>query len=170
MMTETEVDNRVGRLRDNVLTAVTATKTHRISRAGRTAIILGASALALSLTGGTVAVVQATQEQITYSVTCYEEASLTSNYTTVASPLAVNTDTGDESRDATDPVASCSEMWRMGLIGQDQPPTDPNAANFPVPELVGCTQSNGVGVAFPRRDSTASDVAFCQNLGLAIWD
>ena len=46
---------------------------------------------------------------------------------------------------------------------------DPNAANFPVPELVGCTLSNGVGAGFPRGDSTATSEEFCRDLGLTIW-
>ena len=77
---------------------------------------------------------------------------------------------GEEaSRDVLDPVTICGDLWRMGLVGQDAAPADPNTANFPVPELVGCTLANGIGAAFPRGDSTATSEEFCRDLGLTSW-
>ena len=68
--------------------------------------------------------------------------------------------------DLNDRIAA---MWRMGLIGQGTPPTDPNNTHLPVPDLVGCTEHNGVGAGFPRDGSTASTDDFCTHLGLTTW-
>lgn len=167
---EATEDARLAGIRSRLLGAVAQQRTPRFSRARKTAVAaIAAGGLAVALTGGAIAVVQATQEQISYSVQCYDAASINANFTTVATPTATDNVTGEESRDATNPVTTCGDIWRMGLIGQEAAPADPNAANFPVPELVGCTLSNGVGAGFPRGDSTATSEEFCRDLGLTIW-
>ncbi len=163
-------DAQLAGIRSRVLGAVAQERTPRFSRARKGAIAaITAGGLAVALTGGAIAVVQATHEEVSYSVQCYDAASVNAHFTTVGTPIATDIVTGEESRDATDPVATCGEMWRMGLIGQDAAPDDPSAADFTVPELVGCTLENGIGAGFPRGDSAATSEEFCQNLGLAIW-
>jgi hypothetical protein len=157
-------------IRSRLLGAVSQERTPRFSRARKAAVAAGAAgAVAVALTGGAIAVVQATQDQVSYSVQCYDAASTNAHFTTVGTPIATDNVTGEESRDATNPVTTCGDIWRMGLIGQDAAPADPNAADFAVPELVGCTLGNGVGAGFPRGDSTATSEEFCRDLGLAVW-
>jgi len=163
-------DARLAGIRGRVLRAIATERTPRFSRAQKaTVAVVAAGALAAGLTGGALAVARATQEQISYTVECFEAADLSSRFTTVSSPTATNLTTGEESRNQTDPVATCSEMWRMGLIGQDSVPADPNAAQFPVPALVGCALADGVGAGFPRGSSTAGAEEFCGDLGLTAW-
>lgn len=165
-----DIDARLADIRSQLLAAVKQERTPRFSRTGKVGVAaIAAAGLAVALTGGTIAVVQATQEQISYSIQCYEAASLNADFTTIGTPTATDSVTGEESRDATDPVSTCGDIWRMGLIGQDAVPADPNTADFPVPELVGCTLNNGVGAGFPRGGSTATVEEFCQNLGLTVW-
>ena len=68
------------------------------------------------------------------------------------------------------PIDACDDMWRMGIIGQDEVPVDPNAADFPIPDLVGCRQGNGVGAAFPRESLSHDDAAACRSLGMTVWN
>jgi hypothetical protein len=171
-LSDEEIATRVERARSEVMRTVLddvpmLTHRHR-RRVGITIAVAGAAALAL--TAGTVAVVQATHEQITYSVLCYSGASTSSSYTTAADPTATNTKTGQSDRQAVDPVSVCGETWRMGLVGQKpDPQRDPNTANFPVPRLVACATANGVGAAFPRGASSATETDFCESLGLTPW-
>jgi hypothetical protein len=133
--------------------------------------IAAAGAGALALTAGTLAVVQATHEQTTYSVQCYSQASTSSTYGTASEPLPINSATGHAgTRAAVDPVSACGHMWREGLVGQQpDPQRDPNSANFPVPPLIACTLANGVGAAFPKGDSNDNQASFCDSLGLTPW-
>jgi len=171
-LSDEEIATRVERSRFEVMRTVEAelpmlARRHR-RRVGITIAVAGAAALAL--TAGTIAVVQATREQINYSVLCYSGASTSSSYTTATDPTATNTKTGQTDRKATDPVSVCGETWRMGLVGQKpDPQRDPNTANFPVPKLVACTTANGVGAAFPRGNSSATGTDFCNSLGLTPW-
>jgi hypothetical protein len=167
---EDEITARLAMVRGVVLGTSAGVHMRRTNHATRVGLIVGASAVGvLGLTAGTIAVVNATQDQISYSVNCYSADSLTSSYTTVQSPTATNSATGQTDRAVTDPVTTCTDMWRMGLIGQSTKPADPNSANFPVPDLVACALSNGVGAGFPRTDSTISDKDLCDSLGLAVW-
>lgn len=167
---DVEVQARLASVRTSLMDAIPNLRTHRFSRAGRVGIAWGsAAALAAALTGGAIAIMQATPEQVSYSVQCYEGPSLSAKFTTVATPEALTETTGEVSRYVTDPVTTCAAMWRMGLLGQATVPSDPNAADFPVPELVGCTLENGVGAGFPREGSTVPAVRFCDDLGLAVW-
>jgi hypothetical protein len=167
-----DIDERLARMRGNILEALPSTRTHRFSRAGRvTILVAGSSLFAIALTGGTIAAIQASQEDVDYSVQCFEAASRSAESTTVVLAEATDNETGEiVPRDAIDPAETCGEMWRMGFLGQESAPADPNAANFPIPELVACVLDNGVGAVFPREDSTASSESFCRDLGLAVWD
>ena len=118
----------------------------RYSRA-RKATIAAIAVGGLVLTGGTIAVVQATQEQIDHQVRCFEAADLGSNYTDVAEAIGIDSTTGR----------------------QEVAPADPNVANFPVPELVGCALPNGIGAAFPRENHSTLAEDFCRDLGLTAW-
>ena len=167
---DVDIDARLAEVRDNLLATVPTTRTPRFSRAGRVGIaITGAGAIAVALTAGAIAVAQASHEEVAYSVQCYDRPSLSAVYTTVGVAAATKVAPGSAARESTDPVATCADMWRMGILGQKSVPDDPNAANFPIPELVGCTLPNGVGAGFPRAGSNASAQEFCSNLGLAIW-
>jgi hypothetical protein len=172
ILSDEEIATRVEWARSEVMRTVeddapALTRRHR-RRVGIAIAVAGVAALAL--TAGTIAVVQATHEQTTYSVLCYSGASTSSSYGTAADPNATNARTGQTDRQAADPVSVCGDMWRMGLVGQKpDPQRDPNTANFPVPQLVACTTANGVGAAFPRGGSHASKADFCDSLGLTPW-
>lgn len=163
------VQARLRVVRSQLMRAVTHERTPRYSRA-RKATIAAIAVGGLLLTGGTIAVVQATQEQIDHQVRCFEAADPDSNYTDVAEAISIDSNTGQqETRRVLDPETVCGDMWRMGLIGQEVAPADPNAANFPVPELVGCTLPNGIGAAFPRDNRSAPEQELCRDLGLTAW-
>lgn len=168
---EATEDARLAGIRSRLLGAVAQQRTPRFSRARKaTVAAFAAGGLAVALTGGAIAVVQASQEDINYSARCFPTASISDQYADVGAAPATDIATGEEaSRDVLDPVMICGDLWRMGLVGQDAAPADPNAASFPVPELVGCTLANGIGAAFPRGDSTATSEAFCRDLGLTSW-
>lgn len=124
----------------------------------------------VGLTGGTLAVVQATREQVSYSAVCFAGPSLDSANTTIGRPEATDRSTGAAGgRQRTDPIADCGFASKAGLIGQKTTPAGPNTADFPVPALVSCTLTNGVGAAFPRGNSKLSESSFCGALGLAAW-
>lgn len=164
-----DIDARVAQVRRNVLAAVPHTRTHRFSGTGRAAIALGASAVvAIGLTGGTIAVVQASQHDIDTQARCYVGASLSADFIEVSQAAGIDNESGEVVEEYTGLIELCGEMWRMGL-GQENPPADPNTGDFPKPELVGCTMPDGIGAAFPRGESTASDAEFCGALGLAVW-
>ena len=163
VLSDQEVAQRVSAIRAEVVAAIPRARGRR-RRHIAIAVAIGA---ATALTGAAI-IVHATSEQIHYEVTCYEHASLSSDYAQAVSVLWID-DNGVAGRTEVDPVATCGDMWRMGSLGQDVPPQDPNSANFPVPALVGCTLPNGASVGFPREGSTASDVDFCKKLGLAPW-
>ncbi len=172
-LSDEEITTRTEAARSGVMLVVDAdlpklARRHR-RRIGIT-IAVGALA-AVALTAGTLAVVQATHEQTTYSVQCYSQASTSSSYTTATEPIAVNTTTGQTAdRPPSEPVSVCGGMWRMGMVGQKPDPNrDPNTANFPVPQLVACTLPNGVGAAFPKNGSSATEAEFCDSLGLTPW-
>lgn len=163
------VQARLRTVRSQLMTAVSHERTPRYSRA-RKATIAAIAVGGLVLTGGTIAVVQATQEQIDHQVRCFEAADLGSNYTDVAEAIGIDSTTGrQEARRVLGPETACGDMWRMGLVGQEVAPADPNAANFPVPELVGCTLPNGIGAAFPRENHSTLAEDFCRDLGLTAW-
>lgn len=164
ILSDEEVTRRVSVIRSEVKLAIPHARTRR--RRTRIAAAAAVSA-AVVLTGATL-VVNATSDQVHYEVTCYEHASLDSNYTQAGSILGVD-DKGQASRTRVDPVATCGDLWRMGVIGQEKRPDDPNTANFDVPDLVGCTLPNGESAGFPREGSIASDSEFCNKLGLAPW-
>lgn len=169
--TDIDVEARLATVRANLLTAVPKIRTRRFGTAGRVGIALGsATVLVGALTGGAIAVIQATQEQVSYSVRCYSGSSLSADFTTVANPEATNLGTGEISRDRTDPVSTCGDIWRSGLLGQEITPSDPNGGDFPVPELVGCELDNGIGAGFPLEGSMASATTFCEDMGLQAWD
>jgi hypothetical protein len=162
---------RLAGIRGRLLGTIEQERTPRFSRAQKaSAVVAAAAGLAVALTGGAIAVVQASQEQVHYSARCFPTASITERYADVGVPRAVDRVTGQEAeRLILDPVTACGDLWRMGLVGRDVAPADPNAADFPVPALVGCTLQNGVGAAFPRGASTLTEEEFCRDLGLAGW-
>jgi hypothetical protein len=162
-----EVTARLAAVRRVVLAAA---PTRRVVHPKRLALILSASAVAvIGLTAGAVAVVQAGHEQITYSVACYVHDSVSGPVNTIGEPQGIDAAGHAAPRTPTNPVTTCADMWRRGVVGQPAPPKDPNAANFPVPSLVGCTMADGIGAGFPREGSTASDSDFCNGLGLTVW-
>lgn len=171
MPDDIDIARRLGNTREAILGALPTTRSPRLGHRARLGVVLSGSAVAiLGLTGGTLAVVQATQEQVSYSVQCFAGASLDSASTTIDRPQATNRVTGtNAARERTTPAADCAFAWKAGLIGQTASPVDPNSANYPVPDLVACTLTDGVGAGFPRGDSKLSDSAFCDALGLTTW-
>ena len=173
-MTARVTDEEVSALLEPVRTRVLADLRHvhspRRSRRFRVvrAVAIGGIA-AIALTAGSIVVLRATPEQINHSVSCYGMADPASTPVLVSAPSPVSTSGEKQSRTSVSPVDLCEDMWRMGLVGQSEIPTDPNAANFSVPDLVACTQSDGVGAAFPREGLPESDKLACAALGLAVW-
>jgi len=163
VLSDEEVTRRVGAIRSSLAVTIPLARTRR----RRQIAIAAAVGAAVALTGAAL-VVKATSDQVHFEVTCYEHASLDSNFTQAGSVLGVD-ENGVPGRTRVDPVSTCGDLWRMGAIGQETRPDDPNTANFDVPELVGCTLPNGESAGFPRDGSTASDSDFCHKLGLAPW-
>jgi hypothetical protein len=162
-----EVTARLAAVRRVVLASAPS---RRVVHPRRLALILSASAVGvIGLTAGAIAVVQASHEQITYSVACYAHDSVSGPVNMVGEPQGIDNAGHAAPRTPTNPITTCADMWRKGIVGQPAPPKDPNAANFPVPELVGCTMVNGIGAGFPREGSTASASDFCSGLGLTVW-
>lgn len=164
-LSDEDIDLRVRSVRDSLATEIPRA---RSKRRKRRVIIAGAATAAAALTGAAL-VIHATNDQIHYEVTCFESADLNSKTVQVQSALGVD-DHGHADRTETDPIESCGEVWRMGLLGQPTPPPDTNTANFDIPELVGCTLPNGASGGFPRGESAASVTEFCNELGLAPWE
>ena len=168
-----EIATITRRARSGVMSVVETDLPARVRRHHRrVGIAVAVSALAaVALTAGTVAVIQASHDQRTYSVQCYSQASTSSSFTTTVEGEATNSLTGQKAvRPVAEPLSVCGEMWRMGLVGQKPAPgQDPNTANYPVPQLVACTLSDGVGAAFPREGSIENQTDFCDALGLTPW-
>lgn len=164
ILSDQEVTRRVSAIRSEVVAAIPRARARR----RRKIAIAAVAGAAVALTGAAL-VVRATSEQVRYEVTCYEHASLDSSFTQALSILGID-DNGVPGRSEVDPVATCGDLWRMGALGQEVRPEDPNTANFDVPELVGCTLPNGASAGFPREGSTATRVDFCHDLGLAPWE
>lgn len=163
-LSEADIRGRVDAIRNAVLEAIPR---ERARRRRRTGVITGVMAATLAISGGAL-IVHASDDAVTYGVVCYDGPSLSAGSVQVESALGVDR-SGSADRTATDPVATCGDMWRLGLIGQEQLPPDPNAANFDVPDVVGCTLPNGIAAGFPRGTSTFDDHDFCTQLGLAPW-
>lgn len=169
--TTSEVNRALVPVRANVLSAVRLTRSPRQSQRFRLVrgVVVTAS-LASVLTAGAIAVTQATPDAVNHTAVCYSEASTASESTTVSTIVSTDNETGVSERpEILSPVDACDDMWRLGIIGQAEIPDDPNAANLPVPALVGCKQNNGVGAAFPRETLPDSAVKACQSLGMAVW-
>jgi hypothetical protein len=163
LLSDEEVQRRVHLIRSDLAVAIPKARTRRRRR-----IVIAAAVGAAGVLTGAALVVHATSDQVHYEVTCYEHASLGADFTQAGSVLGID-DNGKSSRAEVDPVATCGDLWRMGALGQETRPEDPNAANFDVPDLVGCTLPNGASAGFPREGSTASARDFCHDLGLAPW-
>ena len=169
-VTEAEILRGIADAREHVLGQIQTVRSPRHSRRFRVIRATAIAAIAaLMLTAGGIAVLRASFEDVSYSVACYDGPGTYTAPVTVSAPAPMATDGTEAPRTRVDPVETCGEMWRMGLIGQEETPADPNAANFPVPALVGCVQANGVGAAFPRDDLPESDTLACGLLGLAVW-
>lgn len=126
-------------IRADVMTAIARnTRMRRRWKFGIAALVL--VGVGGGATAGTLAVVRASQEDITYSVSCYESADLNSRIAGAGNAQATDARTGQlQPRQTADPIELCQLMWRGGLLGQTQPPDDPNTASFPVPDLAACT-------------------------------
>ncbi|PWJ54962.1 hypothetical protein SAMN06264364_105171 [Quadrisphaera granulorum] len=167
-----EVDRRVAAARTALLTTLDAeiastSPLDRSARWGRsrrrtTVVVAGVSALAL--TAGAWAVQRASQEEIDYSVNCYEGTTTDSRLAGAGTAEAVDANGQSAERDLVDPLAMCSSVWRWGVLGQAAPPEDPNAANFPVPPLTACTAANGVNNVFVRDDEDPEQQCASQSM------
>jgi hypothetical protein len=171
MPDDIEIARHLEKARGLILEALPTTRSPRLTYRARLGIVVsGAAVVVLGISGGSLAVVQATHEQVSYSVQCFAGASTESSSTTIGHPQVTDRVTGvNGQRQSADPIADCSFAWKAGLIGQKSAPADPNSANFPVPDLVACTLPDGVGAGFPRVDRKLSDHALCESLGLSVW-
>ena len=163
-----DVDAEVASITGAVLAEIPMVRSPRRSRRfkRRAAVSVGA-ALVVSLTAGGLIALRAAQDEIAYSVACYEGDSLTTRTVTFAAPPTTG-DTGEiVGRPRVDPVSTCAEVWRLGVLGDGQP--DPRTGDFAVPDIVGCEQTNGIGAGLRRDFSSVSDQYFCARLGMRVW-
>ncbi|TBN56723.1 hypothetical protein EYE40_04525 [Glaciihabitans arcticus] len=165
-----DVESQLSEVRHDVLTEIKRVRSPRRSTQFRVirALALGLTAT-IALTAGALVIVRATQEQINYSVVCYSGETLGSQTVTVESPPVVDASDGKGTRLRADPISTCGNMWRMGIVGQDDSPEDPNTAQFPVPDIVGCEQADGVAAGFPREFRSITDEYFCARVGMKVW-
>lgn len=165
--TDAEVERLLAEARAVVMEATARIHSPRRSTRYRTTRnLIFAAAAAIALTGGTIAVVQATQSYIDSTVICYEEASLDSLELPAQSSV-------DGQSVAIDPIEACAAVWRSGAfqdVHDGVVVPDPDAVDLPVPALVACTLPNGASAVFPREDDPSSASDFCAALGLAVWD
>jgi hypothetical protein len=97
------------------------------------------------------------------SARCYSEAVYTRGSSFPGTTIAQATTTGNLGS-VQDALDTCAALWRVGLLRLGSPSVIPPAAKsstYPVPELVGCTLSNGVAAVFPGPPDT------CDQLGIA---
>ena len=125
--------------------------------------------LVIALGAGGLLGLRAAQEEIAYSVACYEGDSLTSRTVTFAAPPTKGAQGQVVERPRVDPVSTCEEMWRIGVLGDTEQPENASTGEFPVPDIVGCVQTNGIGAGFRREFSSVSDQYFCARLGMRVW-
>lgn len=167
-MTYLPTDHEVSLHLDSARAAVLEA-THRVRspkrstrfRTTRTVLIAGAAVVAL--TAGAL-IVQAATSDIESTVACYEHPALD------ARVVSVGVDPATAVGSPIDPIAYCAVAWRTGSLGQQVAPPLDDASDFPVPDLFACVQVDGVGAAFPREGSAASDRELCEAIGLAVWD
>ena len=165
-----DVDVQLREVRHDVLTEIKRVRSPRRSSQFRVirALAIGITSIVV-LTAGALVIVRASQDDINYSVACYKGETLGSGTVTVASAPIADSDDPQASRLRADPVATCENMWRMGIVGQSSAPADPNTAEFPVPDIVGCKQANGVAAGFPREFRSITDEYFCARVGMTVW-
>ena len=165
-----EVELQLSEVRHAVLAEIKKVRSPRHSshfRAVR-AVAIGSVAI-VALTAGALVIARASQDQINYSVVCYEGETLASRTVTIESPPSFNADGTPAPRVRADPVSTCGNMWRMGIVGQPASSADPNQSEFPVPNIVGCQQTNGVAAGFPREFTSVTEEYFCARVGMTVW-
>jgi len=168
--TADDVETQLSEVRHAVLAEIKRVRSPKRSTHFRIARAIAVGAVGIvALTAGTLAVVRASQDQINYSVVCYEGETLTSRTVTIESPPLFDADGSPAPRVQADPVSTCENMWRMGIVGQNDSPADPNLAEFPVPNIVGCRQTNGVAAGFPRAFTSVTEEYFCARVGMTVW-
>lgn len=163
-----DVDAQVASITGEVLAEIPGIRSPRRSRRfkRRAAVSVGA-ALVVALTAGGLIALRAAQDEIAYSVACYEGDSLTTRTVTFAAPPTKGMDGEVLDRARVDPVSTCAEVWRLGVLGSGRP--DVRTGEFPVPDIVGCQQTNGIGAGLRREFSSVSDQYFCARLGMRVW-
>ncbi|HEY8454234.1 MAG TPA: hypothetical protein VIL34_01455 [Actinopolymorphaceae bacterium] len=129
---------------------------------------VGGGALTLVLaSGAATAYVAFKPAEDKASVLCYAAPDLDSDHlpgarVAVAQDMPAGAEDSESGTIAiTDPLATCSQAWRDGLIGPEgvREPPEPTATHQ-VPNLVACTLEEGVAAVFPGPPST------CERLGL----
>lgn len=121
-------------------------------------------ALTVGLTGGTIAVIQATSTEKSVS-DCYSAADLSSRHTGVATPPEggiVPVDLPAMAQRVNLAEDMCAAVWRIGFFESTEPPT--GNGSFPVPQLTTCILSDGRLGVFPSAQHGAGT---CTELGLA---
>lgn len=119
----------------------------------RTAVIATSGVLALALTGGAIAFVQATATEKSVS-DCFTSASLDARSTGVAT-VPENGIFPEEVPAMQDRVALAEEMygavWRIGFFESDAPPAD-DSRQYAVPSLTTCVLADGRLGVFPASE------------------
>lgn len=153
-------ESPIARMEENLVERMSRSRA-RAQRIRRGATIAGGLLAAASVTGGTLAVL-ASQEERDYWVYCYAAPATDATYTQASVAEAIDPQTGAPMKRADiDAEEICSRMWSGGVIGQAEPPEDPNNHQYPVPALQVCVRKDGVRAVFPSKDPE-----ICTDLGL----
>lgn len=155
----------IARVRAAVLREIGAASAIGRRRRTRHAVVIGGVLVGvLGLTGGTLAVLQASRAEIDGSVRCFAAGTTTAEYTTVIEARIEGTAADAEFAERALDV--CAAVWRVGILrdGEVTSPADPSRVDHPVPNLVACRLRDGVVGVFPA--DRAADADSCLPLGL----
>lgn len=138
---------------------ITARDRSRRRRQRKMAWFGGGIVASLALTGGAIAVIQATEVEKSASL-CFETTSLDSSYTEIGD--ATTDGTVDALPGMSERVdgaeAQCSALWSIGNFTSEGPS---DGTDLPVPALFTCLLADGRLGVFPVTDETD-----CENLDL----
>jgi hypothetical protein len=106
------------------------------------------------MTGGAIAVLQASPTEIDGTIRCFAAMDGDADYTTVVEAQAegevIDTAFSQHALDV------CAAMYRAGIVvdGTVVAPAVPSKVDYPVPDLVACTLRDGVVGVFPDENTT----------------
>jgi hypothetical protein len=150
-MTEDRLDELLAEIRRRIQAEDSARR-----RRNRVAVTLGGAAACVVVTGGTLAVAQATNTEKSVSI-CFQAASAQSEAAEVGTaPMdGVVGDLPDMATRVAFAEAQCEAVWQVGLLGEGSSPAGS------VPDLFTCLLADGRLGVFP-----VASAVDCEVLGL----